>query len=208
MDPYKTLGVSEGADKQAIKKAYRKLAAQHHPDRGGDEEKFKEVSAAYSILSDDNKRKEYHTRQQNHGFPDFDFGPGFDPFGPFADLFNFGPKKRKPAKKNTEDAEVQFNLRINLEQIKRGATHEIQFKRNKICEKCNGAGGQGKRQCGVCKGAGSRVVKPNPYVVQQVTCAFCKGRGNIFDNPCKPCATDGYTQIKDSVVIRVEEEKK
>jgi DnaJ-class molecular chaperone len=207
MDPYKTLGVSEDADKQTIKKAYRKLAAQHHPDRGGDEEKFKEVSSAYSILSDDNRRREYHARKQNHGFPDFDFGGGFDPFGAFGDLFNFGPRKKKPANKNTQDADIQFNLRINLEQIKKGATHEIRFKRNKVCDSCKGAGGEGKRQCGVCRGTGSRVVKPNPYVVQHVTCAFCKGKGEIFDNPCSDCKCNGYIQVEDSVVIKVEEDR-
>ena len=206
MDPYKILGVTEDSDKQIIKKAYRKLAAQHHPDRGGDAEKFKEVAEAYSILSDDQKRQEYHARRQNHGFGDFSFGSGFNPFEAFGDFFNVGQQKEKQIKKNTEDVDIQFNLRINLEQIKTGAKHTVRFKRNKTCQGCNGAGGQGKKSCGVCGGSGVRTIRPSPYFVQQVTCPFCNGRGVSFIKPCKSCNTNGFIQVHDQVVIKIEEE--
>ena len=103
-DPYQVLGAPRDADKQTIKKAYRKLAAEHHPDRGGDAEKFKQVAEAYSILSDDQKRQQYHARQnRGHGF-----GMGFDDifgqgFNPFDDLFTRPRQQARPRiKKNTK----------------------------------------------------------------------------------------------------------
>jgi molecular chaperone DnaJ len=205
-DPYRVLGVPQDADKPTIKKAYRKLAAQHHPDRGGDAEKFKEVAEAYSILSNDQKRQEYHVRQQNHGFGNFNFGGGFNPLEAFEDFFNVRPPKKRQVKKNTEDSDVQFNLRINLEQIKRGATHTINFTRNKICSHCNGTGGEEKTACGMCRGSGIKIIRPNAFFVQQATCPFCNGKGSTFIKPCKSCNTNGYIQVQDRVSIKIEEE--
>tara|TARA_A100001515_G_C4542390_1_gene200633 strand:+ start:340 stop:966 length:627 start_codon:yes stop_codon:yes gene_type:complete len=207
MNPYKVLGVPEDADKRTIKKAYRKLAAEHHPDRGGDEEKFKQVAEAYSILSDDQKRQQYHARQRTGpgfgmGFDDI-FGQGF----PFGDFFARRPRKKPEIKKNTEDSDVQFNLKINLEQIKRGSSQEIRFMRNKVCSKCSGEGGEGKKMCGPCGGTGSQVVKHSPLFVQTIPCQFCRGQGIVFTNPCRPCATRGFVQVEDKVVVKIEQEK-
>ena len=208
MDPYQALGVARDADKQTIKKAYRTLAAQHHPDRGGDEEKFKEVAEAYSILSDDQRRQEYHARQRGGpglgmGFEDI-FGRGF----PFEEFFSPRPQRRPQVKKSTEDSDIQFNLRINLEQVKRGSTQEIKFKRNKVCTKCSGHGGEGKKMCGTCGGTGTQVVRPAPFFVQHIPCQTCAGQGVYFDKPCRPCGTRGYFQVQDKVVITIEEERK
>ena len=209
MNPYEVLGVPEDADKQTIKKAYRKLAAEHHPDRGGDEEKFKQVAEAYSILSDDQKRQQYHARQRS-GHP---FGMGFDDifgrgFDPFSELFNEQRRRAKPRiNKNTQDSDVQFNLRINLEQIKRGSSQEIKFKRNKICVKCEGEGGEGKKICGQCGGTGTKTIKPAPFFVQHIQCPSCVGQGVTFTSPCHPCSTRGFVQIEDKVVVKIEEEK-
>ena len=204
MDPYKILGVSGDADQKTIKKAYRTLAAQHHPDKGGDAERFKEVAEAYSILSDDQKRREYDTRGRGFGSFNFEdlFGRGHNPFEEFFGSIN--PKQEK-VKKNTEDSDIQFNLRINLEQIKRGASHTINFARNKICLSCSGAGGEGKKTCGVCSGQGVRTIRPTPFFVQQTTCPFCNGRGFSFENPCTTCNKNGYIQVQDKVVIKIEE---
>ena len=206
MDPYQTLGVSQDADKQTIKKAYRKLAAQHHPDRGGDEEKFKEVAEAYSILSDEQKRQQYHAGQRRGpglgmGFEDI-FGQGF----PFEDFFVQRPQRKRQVKKNTEDSDIQFSLKINLEQIKKGASQEITFKRNKVCNRCGGAGGKGIKTCGNCRGSGVQVVRSAPFFTQQIPCQVCAGRGALFDEPCAPCGTQGYIQIHDMVKVKIEEE--
>jgi molecular chaperone DnaJ len=200
------LGVPQDADKQVIKKAYRKLAAQHHPDRGGDAERFKEVAEAYSVLSDDQKRHEYDTRGQGPGAFKFE-----DLFGharhPFEDLFGSAAGPRRKVKKHTEDSDVQFNLRVNLEQIKRGAVHTINFTRNKICQICKGSGGEGKKSCGVCAGTGVRTIRPTPFFVQQTTCPFCSGSGFRFDTPCATCNKNGFVQANDSVTIEVQQKK-
>tara|TARA_R110000824_G_scaffold89985_1_gene220216 strand:- start:1503 stop:2141 length:639 start_codon:yes stop_codon:yes gene_type:complete len=205
-DPYQVLGVPRDADKQTIKKAYRKLAAQHHPDRGGDVEKFKEVAEAYSVLSDDQKRSEHDNRGQ--GFGGFNLE---DLFGharhPFEDFFgSMGPQQRK-VKKHTEDSDVQFNLRINLEQVKRGSAHTINFTRNKICQMCQGSGGEGKKACGVCAGSGVRIIRPTPFFVQQTICPFCNGSGLTFDKPCATCKKNGFVRVNDSVTIEIQEKK-
>jgi|TARA_R110000824_G_scaffold7271_2_gene32830 molecular chaperone DnaJ len=204
MDPYEILGVSGDADKKTIKKAYRTLAAQHHPDRGGEAEKFKEVAEAYSILSDDQKKHEYDHRDQGSGGFSFEdlFGRGHNPFEEF---FGSTSPQRKKVKKNTEDSDVQFNLRINLEQIKRGASHTINFVRNKICLGCNGSGGAGQKGCGVCAGSGVRTIRPTPFFVQQTTCPFCNGMGFTFEKPCVTCNKNGYVQVQDRVVVKIEE---
>jgi len=208
MNPYKTLGITEDADEQTIKKAYRKLAATHHPDRGGDAEKFKVVAEAYAILSNRDKLREWRMRNSpprhaGMGFDDM-FGGGFNPFN---DLFraHTQPRQRR-ANKNTQDEEVQFNLRINLEQIKKGSTQEIRFKRNKVCVRCSGEGGKGKRVCNSCGGTGTQTIKPLPFMVQHIPCQSCYGAGVAFDDPCRPCATQGYVQVEDKVVVKIEEE--
>ena len=204
MDPYQALGVSEDADQKTIKKAYRKLAAQHHPDRGGDAEKFKEVAEAYSTLSDNRKRQEYHARRQNpmHGFSMEDlFG------GRFGDFFRPRPARPRQVKKNTEDLDIQFNLRINLEQVKRGSRQRINFKRKKECVDCNGEGGENKAICNVCGGTGVQTASPTPFFIQQMPCQKCLAQGVTFQRPCKTCNTNGFIDVHDTVVIKIEEER-
>ena len=138
------------------------------------------------------------------GFDDI-FGRGFDPF---SELFNEQRRRAKPKiNKNTQDSDVQFNLRINLEQIKRGSSQEIKFKRNKICVKCEGEGGEGKKICGQCGGTGTKTIKPAPFFVQHIQCPSCVGQGVTFTSPCHPCSTRGFVQIEDKVVVKIEEEK-
>jgi len=208
MNPYKTLGVTEDDDEQIIKKAYRKLAATHHPDRGGDAEKFKVIAEAYAVLSNKDKLREWKMQNNPHlhagaGFSDI-FGQGFNPF---EDLFRAHTQSRqRQTNKDTQDGEIQFNLRINLEQIKKGSIQAVTFKRNKLCIKCSGSGGRGKRVCGPCGGTGTQTIKPLPFLVQHISCQSCYGAGITFDDPCRPCATQGYVQVEDKVVVKIEEE--
>ena len=204
MNPYKVLGINENADKQAISEAYRDLARQHHPDRGGDVEKFKEATEAYSILSDERKRHQYHNPPQNDGFESV-FGQGFNPF---ADLFSFhAPKQQQQVKPHTQDSDVQFNLKVNLEQIKQGASTTISYQRNKICHSCNGEGGHGRKGCVSCGGSGRQMFKPNPQIIQQVMCSTCHGKGIMFEQPCRICQTKGFVQHTEQVTVRVEEQR-
>ena len=213
MDPYKVLGVSEDANKDQLKKAYRKLAAQHHPDKGGDEDKFKEANEAYSILSDDQKRQQYHAMKNGPQLNMGDFGDilsafvGFG-FDPLSDLFGqrAHPKRRK-AEKDTSDKDIVFNLKISLDNIKKGADKTINFQRNIVCEDCHGEGGEGKQPCHVCGGSGVEVIRPNNFVVQQATCRTCGGMGHGFRELCSGCQGVGFHRIQESVQVEIKEKK-
>lgn len=205
MDPYKILGITENADKEAISEAYRKLALQHHPDRGGDTTKFKEATEAYSILSDDINRQQYHNHPQDirdFSFEDL-FGRGFNPF---AEFFTPHAPQPRQVQLNTADADIQFNLKINLEQVKRGALSTISYKRNKICTNCNGAGGKDRRNCTDCGGSGKRIFRPNPSTIQQIICPTCHGKGISFSEPCKACNTNGFVQHTEQITLKIKEE--
>ena len=203
MNPYQVLGINESADTATIKEAYRNLAREHHPDRGGDVEKFKEATEAYSILSDDQKRSQFHNPPQNFGFEDL-FGQGFNPFTNFFTPRNERPKQVEP---NTQDRDIQFNLKINLEQVKQGAYSTISYKKNKTCTDCNGSGGEGKIGCSDCGGSGRRMFKPNPTIIQQVMCSSCHGQGVRFTNPCMTCQTNGFVQKIEEITMKIEEVK-
>tara|TARA_Y100000310_G_scaffold269866_1_gene283363 strand:- start:298 stop:909 length:612 start_codon:yes stop_codon:yes gene_type:complete len=193
MNPYKILGVSEKATKEEIKKAYRKLAVEYHPDRGGDEEKFKNISEAYTILSDDSKRRQY----------DMGDTSGFGGFGDIASIFEelFGTKKRsKPhIKKTTADSDIVFDLRISLQQIKQGARQSAKYARNVACKLCYGIGGKDKFTCNVCNGSGVETYRVSPFSVHQTSCRLCTGRGSLFSQVCTSCSGDGHVVIEEIV---------
>ena len=201
MNPYHVLGIEEKADTATIKEAYRQLARKHHPDRGGDVAKFKEATEAYSILSDEQKRHQYHNPPQRSSF-DSVFGQGFNPF---ADLFSFHAPEQQRVKLHTEDEDIQFNFQVSLDQIKKGATSTITYKRNKICDNCNGEGGHGRKGCITCGGSGRKMFKPNPQTIQQVVCHTCYGKGISFDQPCQICQTQGFVSYTEQVAVYIEE---
>ena len=208
MDPYKILGVPENADKDQLKKAYRKLAAQHHPDKGGDEDKFKEVNEAYSILSDNHKRQQYHAMKSGPQMNMEDLFGAFSGFGfdPLADFFG-RKERRREINKNTSDKEVVFNLKISLDNIKKGSIKKINFQRNKICTICSGEGGEGKRSCHSCGGVGFEVMRHNNHMVQQVACRTCGGAGHGFVKLCPSCEGSGFHQVQESVQVEIKEKK-
>jgi len=203
MNPYKVLGIAENANKEVINEAYRKLALKYHPDRGGNTEKFKEATEAYSILSDEQKRHQYHNPQPNVAFETV-FGQGLNPFANFFTPRTAQPRKVQP---NTLDKDIQFNLHINLEQVKKGAYSTISYKKNTICTDCNGQGGDGKIGCSNCGGSGRKMFRPNPSVIQQITCSACHGNGVLFNKPCQTCQTNGFVQHIEQITIKIEEAK-
>jgi DnaJ-class molecular chaperone len=143
---YKVLGVTPNSTAEEIKKAYRKLAIQHHPDRGGDEEIFKGINEAYSVLSDSKKRREYDI-VSGHVRPT-PTGPNLNSWEEtFGDFFR-SMRRNMEESKPTTDKDVKFNLGINLEQIKRGASQRINYKRNVLCPDCLGKGGDSPSRCG------------------------------------------------------------
>jgi DnaJ-class molecular chaperone len=196
MDPYKILGVNKNASQNEIKNAFREKALKHHPDKGGNEEKFKQVNEAYSMISDSSKRSQHDAHSDGFGFGfsgrDFSFG----------DIFG-RQKKEKP--KSTKDDDIIFTMNLSLQQVKQGMKQKINFERVVACKFCDGEGGGGKNDCGPCQGRGVTVVQPNAYTFQQRTCYHCNGTGVVFINICAGCKGVGFAKIRDSVVVLIKE---
>jgi molecular chaperone DnaJ len=208
MDYYNILGVEKNATQDEIRKAFRKKAQEHHPDRGGDENKFKEVSEAYEILSDENKRSSYDQfgkggnpfnggRHQSHGFNMDDI---FEQFGSFFG----GRSNRQNRRKKGNDLRLQ--IKVTLEEIFNGTTKKVKYTRQKPCEPCNGKGGSDTKSCLACSGTGYRTITehtPFGVVSQSVGCNNCKGTGQVISNPCKSCKGNGTSAFEEVVEITV-----
>ena len=199
-DHYKTLGVTQNATQEEIKKAYRKLASKHHPDKGGDEEEFKKINEAYSVVGDPEKRSQYDNRGRG-------VHPGFgrnmnsweDVFGDFFRNVSRRQAKQRP----TSDRDIRFNLGINLEQIKRGATQTINYKRNVACKPCDGKGGVSPQRCTHCGGTGFISRYNRHGTVIRTSCGDCSGRGISFDALCGMCHGDGVVTVVESIDVKI-----
>jgi len=180
---YEVLGVDEKATQDDIKKKYRKLAKENHPDTGGNEELFKKISTAYDVLGDERKRQEYDQHRRNPFG-----GGGFN----FNDMFNSMFNNRQ----NTNQRPVHTsNITVNIGTLNsyKGGKHTLSYRRQVACEPCSGTGGD-KKVCNVCNGAGN-VLKQfgsGGFIqVMNVACETCQGRGQILINPCFLCSGVG-----------------
>ncbi len=223
-DYYKVLGVSKTAPKNEIKDSYRKLAMQYHPDRNKSpdaEEKFKEISEAYAVLSDDEKRRQYdtlghagfdqrYTREDIFRGADFesifrDLGSGSN----FGDIFSFLFGRGDVEERMTRGRDLGYELDITLEEAARGVEKEIEVPRTEKCQVCNGTGaspGTSPKVCTRCGGNGQvQNVRRNGFsmYVQVVACPSCKGRGLIIESPCRECRGTGLTRRKRTITIKV-----
>ena len=194
---YQTLGVNENATQDEIKKAYRKLAVEHHPDKGGDENKFKKISEAYDTIGDENKRSQYNNQRSNP------FGGGFDPFGggfnPFGDMFNGGQQRKRAVPDKIVDITVGVFESYN------GSDKTISYSRNHMCGDCSGTGGD-KVNCGVCNGSGFIVQRMGTGMFSQIfkqTCNSCAGKGFNFTKICGGCSGKGVKSSPDSITIKL-----
>jgi molecular chaperone DnaJ len=215
-DYYQILGVSKSASKDDIKNAYRKLALQYHPDRNKSPEaeaKFKEMSEAYAVLSDDDKRKQFDTYgaesiHQRYSpedifrgadFSDIFRGMGFG-FGGFDDLFSQFFGQRGVREQGGRGQDLTYHAQLNLEDVKADITREIEVPRIEICDVCKGSGakpGTRARTCDTCKGTGQvqRVQSAGfARMIRIQACNRCGGRGQIIDSPCKECRGTGTVQ--------------
>ncbi|HYE22767.1 MAG TPA: molecular chaperone DnaJ [Verrucomicrobiae bacterium] len=209
-DYYQTLGISKAASPEDIKKAYRRLAHQYHPDKGegGDAEKFKQVSEAYQVLSDPEKRKQYDQfgtafqggRGQGgfSGWEDFAQGFGYnannvdfeDAFDIFSDIFG-GGSSRRPRRERGIDLEMDIELSF-IEAVF-GVEKEITLEKKDVCERCEGSGAETDSKintCPKCHGVGQiRTARRTIFgqMSSVATCDRCDGSGKIADNPCKEC---------------------
>lgn len=202
-DYYATLGIERNASEDEVKKAFRKLARQYHPDlQSGDqqkkvsEEKFKEVNEAYEVLSDQDKRKRYdvfgHTggsQGAGGGFEGFDFGRGGfnDVFNDiFEDFFGGGGRGRQRAERGSD---LQYNLELSFEEAVYGKEAKLKIPRWEQCQDCKGTGARsaaGLKVCPSCKGAGQLRFQQGFFSVSR-PCDQCEGAGQIITDPCGTC---------------------
>lgn len=220
---YDVLGVTRDADDKAIKSAFRKLAMECHPDRNpGDtaaEQRFKEASAAYEVLSDAQKRAAYdrfgHAAFQNghgggaNGF--HGFGGGFNGASGFADVFDdifgefMGGGRGGPRRTPGRGADLKYNLEINLKEAFAGKKATITVPGSVACETCDGSGarpGSGPTTCGMCGGAG-RVRAQQGFFTIERTCPHCGGRGQVISDPCTDCSGQGRVRRERTLAVEI-----
>jgi len=227
-DYYEVLGVQKNASKDEIKDAYRKLAMQYHPDRNkaaDAEEKFKEISEAYAVLSDDQKRQQYDTLghagfDQRYTAEDIFRGADFESilrdigFG-FGDLFRtffgggFGGGGFRERSNRGED--LVYDLEITLEEAAKGTEKEIVVPRTEKCEVCGGSGaspGTSPKTCPKCNGAGKvQHMRRSSFAmyVQVTPCAECRGKGTLIESPCKECRGTGLVKRRRKISVKIPE---
>jgi molecular chaperone DnaJ len=215
-DFYEILGVSKSASADELKKAYRKLAMQHHPDRNpgnkAAEQKFKEINEAYDVLRDDQKRAAYdrfgHAAfEQGGGRGPGDFG-GFP--GGFADIFDemfgeFMGGGRRSQTGPSRGSDLRYNFEISLEDAFRGKQTTIRVQTLVACEQCKGSGAEaGSRPiaCPTCYGRG-RVRAQQGFFTIERTCTTCQGAGRVIDNPCKSCGGQGRIRREKTLSVNI-----
>lgn len=213
-DYYEVLGVPRDASPEDIKKAFRKLAFQYHPDRNRDDgasEKFKEVNEAYEVLSDANKRASYD-RFGHRGAEDL-FGRGFEgfDFGGFGDIFEafFGGTRTSTRQTSRRGDDLRYNISLTFEEAAMGCEKEIDISRTELCATCHGTRSQPGSQparCTVCEGTGQvRRVQRSIFgqFINTSVCNQCHGEGKIITNPCKDCRGTGVQKRKRSISVKV-----
>ena len=225
-DYYEVLGVDKGADAQTLKKAYRKLAMQYHPDRNPDnpeaEAKFKEINEAYEVLSDDTKRANYdqfgHDGPQGFGgaggfggFGGFGGGGVEDIFDMFGDMFGggFGGSSRPRRRGPERGADIRQDITITFEEAAFGVKKSIKINRTEECSECNGSGaksGTSKKTCPTCNGAGEvRTAQRTPFgnIMSTRVCSTCQGDGEVLESPCPKCNGQGKTRKVKTIEIDI-----
>lgn len=224
-DYYEVLGVSRSASVDEVKKAYRKLALQFHPDRNPNnkeaEEKFKEATEAYEVLSDQQKRQRYdqfgHQGMRGgadyHTYSNFNdifsqFGDIFGGSGIFEEMFG-GQSRRGPRSTGEPGSDLRIRLKLTLEEIATGVEKKIKIKKWKTCGTCNGNGakpGSSKSTCPQCNGTGElRQVSRSMFgqFVNIATCTYCGGTGHIIREKCSTCDGEGREQGETTLKINV-----
>jgi molecular chaperone DnaJ len=217
-DYYDVLGINKGSSADQIKSAYRKQAIKYHPDKNkGDktaEEKFKEASEAYHVLSNSERKQNYdnfgHAAFENGGggrggFGNFDFSSHFSDI--FEDFFGegFGGGERKSRRSNNRGSDLRYDLSISLEEAYTGKKQDIKFSTSDKCDTCSGSGskpGHDAGSCSMCGGHGQVRSSQGFFTVQQ-TCPQCSGSGEMITNPCGSCGGEGKKQASKRLSVTI-----
>jgi molecular chaperone DnaJ len=225
-DYYEVLEVSKDASKDVIKSAYRKLALKYHPDRNDApeaEERFKEISEAYAVLSDDEKRRQYdrfghagigqrYSQEdifRNVNFDEIfrDMGFGFGGFESIFDMFFGGRRARTPGPQRGVD--LRYDLEISLEEVASGVEKEINYPRKERCDICKGSGASPGTQpitCPRCQGRGQiEFARSTGFAkfIQVTTCNQCNGRGQTIETPCSTCQGTGIVSNERKLQVKI-----
>lgn len=227
-DYYEVLGVQKDATKDDIKRAYRKLAIQFHPDKNpGDkasEEKFKEATEAYEVLGDDSKRQAYDqfgfagvegmggNAQQEYSTVFRDFEDIFGGFGDFSSIFGsiFGNSGGGFAGGQRSDrphrgSNLRYDIELPFEKAVYGTTVEIAYSKDDTCKTCGGSGsidGSGRKVCGTCKGSG-QVRRSSGFFSISQPCPTCNGEGSVIEKPCRDCSGSGIAKKKQKIKVTI-----
>lgn len=220
-DYYEVLGVQKGASKDEIKKGYRKLAVQYHPDKNPGnkeaEEKFKEATEAYEVLSDEQKRQIYDQYGfaglegmgggggYQHAYSDFQdiFGGGFDFESIFGSFFGGGRSSARAAHNQGEN--LRYDMELSFKEAVYGTSTEIQFSHKETCETCHGSGGADgakRKTCPTCNGAG-QIRRSSGFFSMAQTCPTCGGEGSTIDKPCRSCGGTGVEKRKRTIRVTI-----
>ncbi|MDP0561168.1 MAG: molecular chaperone DnaJ [Candidatus Endonucleobacter sp. (ex Gigantidas childressi)] len=213
-DYYEVLGVQKGTSDKDIKKAYRRMAMKHHPDRNpGDqsaEDNFKEINEAFEVLSDDQKRRSYdqygheasgHGMGGESGFSSDNFSSVFGDV--FGDVFGGGGGRSQNYAQR--GADLRYQIKLTLEEAVKGASKKIRIPVQAKCKECNGSGakkGTKPANCTTCEGVGQVRMQQGFFSVQQ-TCPACRGRGKVIKNPCKSCHGEGRIKEYKTLSVKV-----
>jgi molecular chaperone DnaJ len=209
---YETLGVSKNASQDEIKKAYRKLVREVHPDTNpGHEERFKEVQAAYDVLSDPEKRKQYDRLGMTNGRPGaagpggttFDFGD-FDLGDLFGGLFNRGGRTQQQSR-GQRGNDVEVEVRVSFEDALKGVQTTVPVQLDLACHTCHGTGaapGTAPKTCPECNGSGVVATSQGLFALQQ-PCPRCRGMGSIVETPCPTCHGSGRERRTKRYTVKI-----
>jgi len=214
-DYYEILGLGRNASEEEIKKSYRKLAMQYHPDRNPGnhvaEDNFKEAAEAYEVLSDPEKRQIYdhygHEGLTGTGYRGFSgFEDIFASFGDiFGDVFGFGAGRSRSRTAARAGADLRYDLRISFMESALGAGREINLEKYVLCSSCRGSGcapGASPKVCARCHGRG-QVTQSSGFFSISTTCSQCRGQGSVITAPCRECSGGGKVKVAKTVQLKI-----
>ena len=204
-DYYEILGLTKDASDKDIKKAFRSLSKEYHPDKGGDEEKFKEINEAYSILSDSDKKESYdrfgHNQPSGNNYQGH--GDAFEMIRRMQEQFQ---RQHSQSNHKPTGQSIRLNVKLTLEELFSGVQKTFKYSRQTSCKDCNGAGGHDIINCPHCGGKGITFEvfrTPNGMVQNASQCSHCNGQGKICKIECKTCKGNGVISLHDEVMFTI-----